>query len=55
MLASRLRAALGDHAGLLVRTPAGFSLQAEPVDLIAAERALAPPLARTTWFKRIED
>lgn len=41
VLASRLRAALGDHAAALSRTPAGFSLRAEPTDLMAAERALA--------------
>ncbi|WP_165952349.1 ATP-binding protein [Kribbella albertanoniae] len=41
VLASRLRGALGDHAGALQRTSAGFSLQAEPADLDAAERALS--------------
>ncbi|MEV5967745.1 BTAD domain-containing putative transcriptional regulator [Kribbella sp. NPDC051952] len=41
VLASRLRAALGDHAAALERTPAGFSLRAEPTDLMAAEKVLA--------------
>lgn len=41
VLASRLRGALGDHAGALQRTSAGFSLQAEPADLDAAEKALS--------------
>ncbi|MGW6281607.1 ATP-binding protein [Kribbella sp. NPDC055071] len=40
VLASRLRGALGGHATALRRTAAGFSLRAEPVDLMAAERAL---------------
>ncbi|MFB6721340.1 BTAD domain-containing putative transcriptional regulator [Kribbella sp. NPDC056345] len=49
VLASRLRGALGDHAGALQRTSAGFSLQAEPADLDAAERALSElePLRRS--------
>ncbi len=41
VLASRLRGALGAHAGALQRTSAGLSLQAEPADLDAAERALS--------------
>ncbi|WP_405067397.1 ATP-binding protein [Kribbella sp. NBC_01510] len=41
VLASRLRGALGEFSGALDRSPAGFSLRAEPADLIAAERALA--------------
>ena len=41
VLASRLRGALGEFSGALNRGPAGFSLRAEPADLIAAERALA--------------
>ncbi|MFK4084500.1 ATP-binding protein [Kribbella sp. NPDC020789] len=40
VLASRLRSALGEHSAALRRTPAGFSLLAEPTDLSAAERAL---------------
>ncbi|WP_405059836.1 tetratricopeptide repeat protein [Kribbella sp. NBC_01505] len=40
VLASRLRNALGEHSAALRRTPAGFSLLADPADLSAAERAL---------------
>ncbi|MFC9691320.1 ATP-binding protein [Kribbella sp. NPDC056951] len=41
VLASRLRGALGDQAGALQRTSAGFRLLAEPADLDAAEKALS--------------
>lgn len=41
VLASRLRGALGNEADALRRTPSGFCLQATPVDLDAAEHAMA--------------
>ncbi|GAA1671151.1 hypothetical protein GCM10009745_12270 [Kribbella yunnanensis] len=41
VLASRLRGALGEHSTALRRSPAGFSLLAEPTDLSAAEKALS--------------
>jgi predicted ATPase/DNA-binding SARP family transcriptional activator len=41
VLASRLRAGLGDAADALSRAAAGYALRAVPVDLVAAERAAA--------------
>jgi len=40
VLAHRLRRSLGTHAGALRRTPAGYALSANPVDLVTAERAV---------------
>lgn len=41
VLASRLRANLGEAASALSRTGAGYLLDAEPSDVVAAERALS--------------
>ncbi|KJK43334.1 hypothetical protein UK23_33760 [Lentzea aerocolonigenes] len=41
VLASRLRANLGDAASALSRTPAGYVLDASPSDVVAAEAALS--------------
>lgn len=41
VLASRLRRSLGEHAGAVQRTPAGFALRATPADLTTAEGAIA--------------